>query len=150
MPISQVNIPNVKNARVELDLSGSANFTVVTAIQSQITEVNVSGGEFNTTDLAVLDGSVFSTTGDKQSFEVAVTAVFTDGETADLHPLLEDKHGQSNIGIRWAPKGHSNGNRRFVCVGTLFRVMPPNLARNGDVLYQFAIRGDVNGEDISA
>lgn len=150
MPISQTNIPSVKNAIVEVDLSGNGNFSVVTAIQGQITEVNVSGGDYNTTDLPVLDGTVFTTTGDKQANEVAVTAVFTDGETTDLHPLLEAKHGDSNIGIRWAPKGATVGNRRFKCVGSLFRVMPPSLARNGDVLYNFALRGDVVGEDIGA
>lgn len=148
MSISQVNIPSVKNAIVELDLSGNGTFVSPIAIQGQITEVNVSGGDYNTTDMAVLDGTVFSTTGDKQANEVAVTAVYTDGETTDLHPLLENKHGASNIGIRWAPKGSGTGNRQFKCVGVLFRVMPPNLARNGDVLYNFAIRGDVEGADI--
>lgn len=150
MAISQVNIPNVKNAIVELDLSGNGNFSVVTEIQGEITEVTVSGGDYTTTDLPVLDGTVFTSTGEKQTSEIAVTAVFTDGETADLHPLLEAKHGDSNIGIRWAPKGATTGNRRFKAVGSLFRLQPPNLARNGDILYSFGIRADWAGEDIPA
>ena len=58
-------------------------------------------------------------------------------------------HGNSAIGIRWAPAGAGSGKRRFKCVGSLFRVMPPALQRNGDILYTFAIRGDVEDETIS-
>lgn len=140
-PISQTNIPNVKNAHVDLDLSGDGNFTVSTALESQITEVTVSGGDFNTTDLAVLDGSVFTSTGDAQSFDVTVNAVYTDGETDDLWPLIWAARGDSGVGIRWKPKGATG--QSFTCIGTLYRVMPPALQRNGDVLYSFAIKGDV-------
>lgn len=58
-------------------------------------------------------------------------------------------HGDSAIGIRWAPAGAGTGKRRFKCIGSLFRVMPPALQRNGDILYTFAIRGDVEDETIS-
>jgi hypothetical protein len=145
-PIAQANIPSVKNAHVDIDLSGNGTFAVSTALESQITEVNVSGGDFNTTDLPVLDGTVFTSTGDKQAFEVTVTAVYTDGESPDdLHPLVWAKHGQSNIGLRWKPKGATS--RSFSLVGVLFRVMPPNLARNGDILYSFALRGDISAAE---
>lgn len=39
-PIAQANIPSVKNAHVDLDLSGNGTFAVSTALESQITEVN--------------------------------------------------------------------------------------------------------------
>lgn len=144
-PIAQANIPSVKNAHVDLDLSGNGTFTVTTALESQITEVNVGGGDFNTTDLPVLDGTVFSSTGDKQVFDITVNAVYTDGETDDLWPDLWAKHGQSNIGLRWKPKGSTS--RAFSLVGVLYRVMPPSLARNGDVLFSFAMKGDVTATE---
>lgn len=149
MPISQSNIPSVKNAIVELDLTGNGTFASAIAIQGQATQVSVSGGEYGTTSLAVLDGTVFTSTGEKDTYTIDVESVFTDGEASDLHPLLEAVHGDSNIGIRWAPAGSGSGKRRFKCVGSLFKLLPPSLNKNGDVLYSFGIRGDVNGEDIS-
>ena len=158
MTVVQADIPSIKNAKVELDLSGLGTFTAgnTLSIEGEITEVAVSGGDFTTSNLPVLNGTTFTSTGEKQPYEITVTAVYTEGHDAhtalsgkDLQEGLMAVHGDSAIGIRWAPAGAGTGKRRFKCVGSLFRVMPPALQRNGDILYTFAIRGDVEDETIS-
>ena len=155
MTVVQADIPSIKNAKVDLDLSGLAQqFQAgnTLSIEGEITEVAVSGGDFTTSNLPVLNGTVFTSTGEKQPFEVTVTAVYTqghDGHTAaggdDLQEAVMDAHGD-NVAIRWAPAGNGAGKRRFICTGVLFRAMPPALQRNGDILYTFAVRGDIEKE----
>ena len=158
MAVTQTHIPTISDAVVELDLSNLGTFTAQNTItvQGELTEVAVSGGDYTTSNLPVLNGKVFSSTGEKQPYEVTVTAVYTEGHSGhtaisgkDLQEALMEAHGDSSIGIRWAPAGAGTGKRRFKCVGSLFRVMPPALQRNGDILYTFAIRGDVEDETIS-
>ena len=158
MTVVQADIPSIKNAKVELDLSGLGTFTAgnTLSIEGEITEVAVSGGDFTTSNLPVLNGTTFTSTGEKQPYEVTVTAVYTEGHGShtaiagkDLQEALMAAHGDSAIGIRWAPAGADSGNRRFKLVGVLFRVMPPALQRNGDILYTFALRGDIDDETIS-
>ena len=158
MAVNQTHIPTITDAVVELDLSNLGTFTAQNTItvQGELTEVAVSGGDYTTSNLPVLNGKVFSSTGEKQPYEVTVTAVYTEGHgghTAisgkDLQEGLMAAHGDSSVGIRWAPAGDDSGKRRFKLIGVLFRVMPPALQRNGDILYTFALRGDIDDETIS-
>jgi hypothetical protein len=158
MAVTQTHIPTITDAVVELDLSNLGTFTAQNTItvQGELTEVAVSGGDYTTSNLPVLNGKVFSSTGEKQPYEVTVTAVYTEGHSGhtaisgkDLQEALMEAHGDSSIGIRWAPAGDDPGKRRFKLVGVLFRVMPPALQRNGDILYTFALRGDIEDETIS-
>lgn len=158
MAVTQTHIPTISDAVVELDLSNLGTFTAQNTItvQGELTEVAVSGGDYTTSNLPVLNGKVFSSTGEKQPYEVTVTAVYTEGHSGhtaisgkDLQEALMEAHGDSSIGIRWAPAGDDPGKRRFKLVGVLFRVMPPALQRNGDILYTFALRGDIEDETIA-
>ena len=158
MAVTQTHIPTISDAVVELDLSNLGTFTAQNTItvQGELTEVAVSGGDYTTSNLPVLNGKVFSSTGEKQPYEVTVTAVYTEGHSGhtaisgkDLQEALMEAHGDSSIGIRWAPAGDDPGKRRFKLVGVLFRVMPPALQRNGDILYTFALRGDIQDETIA-
>ena len=158
MAVTQSHIPTISDAVVELDLSNLGTFTAqnTITIQGEITEVAVSGGDYTTSNLPVLNGNVFTSTGEKQPYEVTVTAVYTEGHSGhtaiagkDLQEALMAAHADSAIGIRWAPAGADAGNRRFKLVGVLFRVMPPALQRNGDILYTFALRGDIDDETIA-
>ena len=69
--------------RQELDLSNLGTFTAqnTITIQGEITEVAVSGGDYTTSNLPVLNGNVFTSTGEKQPYEVTVTAVYTEGHS---------------------------------------------------------------------
>lgn len=143
MALNIANIPSVSDAIVEMDVT-TLNWATPREVQGEIVSVNVSGGEVGTRDLSVLDGTVFTKGGKTASHDVVVQAVFTDGETSDLHPVLEGKKGNT-VGIRWEPKG-TGGTRRFATLGTLYRIDPPSLSGEGDVLYTYGIRGQVAGE----
>lgn len=142
-----VNIPSVSDAVVELDLSTAVDFASPREVQGEMISVNVSGGEVATRDLSVLNGDVYTKAGKTASHDISCVGVFTDGETADLHPLLEAKKGKT-VGLRWQPKG-VGGTRRYVCKGTLYKIDPPGLSGEGEVTYGWGIRGDAYGEAAS-
>ena len=70
MTVVQADIPSIKDAKVELDLSGLGTFTAgnTLSIEGEITEVAVSGGDFTTSNLPVLNGTTFTSTGEKQPY----------------------------------------------------------------------------------
>jgi len=148
MSISQNNVPSIVDAVVEIDLVSNA-FSSPIVLQGQITSVQVNGGEHKTNDLSALDGDTFTQLGGRNPHDAVITAIYTDGETSDLHPRLEAAQGQT-VWMRYAPKGASIGNRRFTGSGRLYRVDLPSLNDNGSVLYSVGIRGRWAGEDIPA
>ena len=60
MAVTQSHIPTISDAVVELDLSNLGTFTAqnTITIQSEISEVAVSGGDYTTSNLPVLNGTV--------------------------------------------------------------------------------------------
>lgn len=138
-----VNIPSVADAEVEVDLSASVNWASPREIQGELISVNVSGGEVATRDLSALNGDVYTKGGKTAAHDVTLEGIFTDGEVADLHPLLEAKKGET-IGLRWTPKG-TGGTRRFTIAGTLYKIDPPSLSGDGDVTYGWGVRGQISG-----
>lgn len=148
MAISQANVPSITDAVVEIDLA-SAAFAASVALQGQVTSVQVGGGEHKTSDLSAIDGSTFTQLGGRNPHDLIITAIFTDGETSDVHPLLEAALGNT-CWVRYAPKGATTGNRRFTGSGRLYRVDLPSLQENGSILYTVGVRGQWAGEDIPA
>ena len=62
MAVTQSHIPTINDAVVELALSNLGTFTAqnTITIQGELTEVAVSGGDYTTSNLPVLNGA-FST-----------------------------------------------------------------------------------------
>lgn len=58
-------------------------------------------------------------------------------------------HGDSAIGIRWAPASAGTGKRRFKCIGSSSSASCRPPCNGDDILYTFAIRGNVEDETIS-
>lgn len=146
MTLNATNIPSAKQAKVEVDFTDNT-FAAATVLEDQITSVAPSGGETKTTDFAAINGDNYTQAGGDNPNDVVVSSIFTDGESNDLHPQLEAAKG-GLVHLRWAPKGATTGNRRFVVSGILYRVDYPSLQESGAVLYAFAVRGNVYGEDI--
>ena len=149
MTLTTTNIPSVKDAVVEIDLQATPDYGTMTEIQAETISVNVSGGEVATRDLSPISGDVYSKSGKTASHDIQIQAIFTDGETSDLHPLLEAKKGL-DVGLSYSPKGGAAGTRQFRTIGTLYRIDPPSLSGDGDVLYNYGIRGQLIGSDVSA
>lgn len=147
MALTTTNIPNVSDAVVEIDLQATPDYGTMTEIQAETISVNVSGGEVATRDLSAISGDVYSKAGKTASHDIQIQAIFTDGETSDLHPLLEAKKG-GDVGISWSPAGGGTGKRQFRTIGALYRIDPPSLSGDGDVLYNYGIRGAVVGSDV--
>lgn len=149
MTLQTTNIPSVKDAVIEIDTTAAPDFSGdEVAIEDAAISVNVSGGEVATRDLSPINGDVHSKSGKTASFDIQVQMIFTDGETTDLWPVIFARKGL-DFGIRWSPKGGSTGDSMFTSVGTLYRVDPPSLSGDGDVLYQFAVRGDITHAQVT-
>ena len=60
MAVTQTHIPTISDAVVDLDLSNLGTFTAqnTITIQGELTEVAVSGGDYTTSNLHVLNGTV--------------------------------------------------------------------------------------------
>lgn len=150
MAISQANTMSSKDAVVHLDVTNS-DFSTAVAICSEVTQVEVSGGEYETATKARLCGlAPFTYGGNLQPFDVVVTAFFTDGETTDLHETLEGAKGDT-VYLRWSPAGGATGDRRFTGSGILYRVDLPSLdAESADpIAYTFAVLGSFAGETVA-
>jgi hypothetical protein len=150
MAITQTNTMSSKDAAVQIDFASSA-FAAAVDICSEVTQVEVDGGEYETSTINRLCGlAPFTYVGNLQPFDVVVTALFTDGETTDLHETLNTNKGEI-VWLRWSPKGGSSGNRRFTGSGVLYRVdLPPLDASSSDpITYQFAVLGSFAGENVA-
>ena len=114
MAISQTNIP--KATQVTITVDG-------TAFQDQTTAINPSGGEYAVNSFSSLSGDTFTQTGDKAPRNFEFTSIYTDGETSDLWPVLDGKHGDDVV-IVYKPKGASSGST-FTLTGLLYRLDIP-------------------------
>lgn len=151
MAISQANTMSSKDAAVQIDVTNS-DFSTVVDICSEVTTVEVSGGEYETSTVNRLCGlSPFTYVGNLQPHDVVVTAFFTDGETTDLHETLTTAKGDT-VYLRWSPKGGSAGQRRFTGSGVLYRVDLPGLDASSSepITYTFGVLGSFAGETIGA
>lgn len=150
MAIAQANTMSSKDAVVHIDTTNS-DFSTAVAVCSEVTQVEVSGGEYETATKARLCGlPPFTYAGNLQPHDVVVTAFFTDGETTDLHETLEAAKGDT-VYLRWSPAGGATGDRRFTGSGLLYRVDLPSLdAESADpITYGFAVLGTFVGETVS-
>jgi len=139
MAVNQSHIPTISDAVVELDLSNLGTFTAqnTITIQGEITEVAVSGGDYTTSNLPVLNGTVFTSTGEKQPYEVTVTAVYTEGHGS--HTAIAGKDLQEGpqrpgcVGMalqqRRCPLKHRVLDRPRAAGRRLARQQPPQVHR---------------------
>ena len=109
MSISQTNIP--KATQVTITVDG-------TAFQDQTTAINPSGGEYGVNSSSMLNGDTFTQTGEKSPRVFEFVSTYTDGETSDLWPVLNGKHGD-DVTIVYKPKGAGSGTTFTLTGGTL-------------------------------
>jgi hypothetical protein len=133
MSISQTNIP--KATQVTITVDG-------TAFQDQTTAINPSGGEYSVNSASMLNGDTFTQTGEKSPRVFEFVSTYTDGETTDLWPVLEGKHGD-DVAIVYKPKGASSGTT-FTLTGLLYRVDIPGVSADANSMsYTWAVSGNV-------
>ena len=133
MAISQTNIP--KATQVTITVDG-------TAFQDQTTAIDPSGGEYAVNSFSSLSGDTFTQTGDKAPRNFEFTSIYTDGETSDLWPVLDGKHGDDVV-IVYKPKGASSGST-FTLTGLLYRLDIPGVTSDANSMsYTWAVSGSV-------
>ena len=133
MTITQTNIP--KATQVTITVDG-------TAFQAETTAINPSGGEYSVTSFSALTGDTFTQTGEKAPRVFEFVSIYTDGETADLWPVLNGKHGDDVV-IVYKPKGASSGTT-FTLTGLLYRVDIPGVSADANSMsYTWAVSGNV-------
>lgn len=133
MTIHQANIP--KATQVTITIDG-------TSFQDQTTAINPSGGEYGVNSLSVLNGDVFTQTGDKAPRVFDFVSVYTDGETSDLWPVLNGKHG-GDVTIIYKPKGASSGST-FTLTGLLYKLAIPGVSADANSMsYEWGVSGNV-------
>ncbi len=133
MSISQTNIP--KATQVTITVDG-------TAFQDQTTAINPSGGEFGVNTLTAINGDTFTQTGDKSARSFEFTSIYTDGETSDLWPTLNAKHGD-DVTVVYKPKGAGSGTT-FTLTGLLYRLDIPAVSSDANSMsYTWAVSGNV-------
>lgn len=133
MSISQTNIP--KATQVTITVDG-------TAFQDQTTAINPSGGEFGVNTLTAINGDTFTQTGDKSARSFEFTSIYTDGESNDLWPVLDGKHGDDVV-IVYKPKGAGSGTT-FTLTGLLYRLDIPAVSSDANSMsYTWAVSGNV-------
>lgn len=133
MSISQTNIP--KATQVTITVDG-------TAFQDQTTAINPSGGEYSVNSSSMLNGDTFTQTGEKSPRVFEFVSTYTDGETTDLWPVLEGKHGD-DVTIVYKPKGAGSGTT-FTLTGLLYRVDIPGVSADANSMsYTWAVSGNV-------
>jgi len=133
MAISQTNIPTAVQVTVTID---------GTAFQDQTTAINPSGGEYSVNSFSVLTGATFTQTGEKSPRVFEFVSVYTDGETSDLWPVLNGKHGD-NVTIVYKPKGAGSGTT-FTLTGLLYKLDIPSVSADANSMsYGWAVSGNV-------
>lgn len=133
MSINQTNIPTAVQVTITID---------GTAFQDQTTAINPSGGEYGVNSFSALNGDTFTQTGEKAPRVFEFTSIYTDGETSDLWPVLDSKHGD-NVTIVYKPKGASSGTT-FTLTGLLYRVDIPGVSADANSMsYTWAVSGNV-------
>jgi len=133
MSISQNNIPTAVQVTITVD---------GTAFQDQTTAINPSGGEFAVNSFSSINGDTFTQTGEKAPRNFEFVSIYTDGETSDLWPVLEGKHGD-NVTIVYKPKGASSGTT-FTLTGLLYRLDIPGVSADANSMsYTWAVSGNV-------
>lgn len=133
MSINQTNIP--KATQVTITVDG-------TAFQDQTTAINPSGGEYSVNSSSMLNGDTFTQTGEKSPRVFEFVSTYTDGETTDLWPVLEGKHGD-DVTIVYKPKGAGSGTT-FTLTGLLYRVDIPGVSADANSMsYTWAVSGNV-------
>ena len=133
MSISQTNIP--KATQVTITVDG-------TAFQDQTTAINPSGGEYSVNSSSMLNGDTFTQTGEKSPRVFEFVSTYTDGETSDLWPVLNGKHGD-DVTIVYKPKGAGSGTT-FTLTGLLYRLDIPGVSADANSMsYTWAVSGNV-------
>ena len=133
MSISQTNIP--KATQVTITVDG-------TAFQDQTTAINPSGGEYGVNSSSMLNGDTFTQTGEKSPRVFEFVSTYTDGETSDLWPVLNGKHGD-DVTIVYKPKGVGSGTT-FTLTGLLYRLDIPGVSADANSMsYTWAVSGNV-------
>ena len=133
MSISQTNIP--KATLVTITVDG-------TAFQDQTTAINPSGGEYGVNSSSMLNGDTFTQTGEKSPRVFEFVSTYTDGETSDLWPVLNGKHGD-DVTIVYKPKGAGSGTT-FTLTGLLYRLDIPGVSADANSMsYTWAVSGNV-------
>ena len=133
MSISQTNIP--KATQVTITVDG-------TAFQDQTTAINPSGGEYGVNSSSMLHGDTFTQTGEKSPRVFEFVSTYTDGETSDLWPVLNGKHGD-DVTIVYKPKGAGSGTT-FTLTGLLYRLDIPGVSADANSMsYTWAVSGNV-------
>lgn len=133
MTISQSNIPTAVQVTITVD---------GTAFQDQTTAINPSGGEFAVNSFSAINGDTFTQTGEKAPRNFEFVTIYTDGETNDLWPVLNGKHG-NNVTVIYKPKGASSGTT-FTLGGLLYRLDIPGVSSDANSMsYTWAVSGNV-------
>ena len=133
MSINQTNIP--KATQVTITVDG-------TAFQDQTTAINPSGGEYGVNSSSMLNGDTFTQTGEKSPRVFEFVSTYTDGETSDLWPVLNGKHGD-DVTIVYKPKGAGSGTT-FTLTGLLYRLDIPGVSADANSMsYTWAVSGNV-------
>ena len=133
MSILQTNIP--KATQVTITVDG-------TAFQDQTTAINPSGGEYGVNSSSMLNGDTFTQTGEKSPRVFEFVSTYTDGETSDLWPVLNGKHGD-DVTIVYKPKGAGSGTT-FTLTGLLYRLDIPGVSADANSMsYTWAVSGNV-------
>ena len=133
MSINQTNIPTAVQVTVTID---------GTAFQDQTTAINPSGGEYGVNSSSMLNGDTFTQTGEKSPRVFEFVSTYTDGETSDLWPVLNGKHGD-DVTIVYKPKGAGSGTT-FTLTGLLYRLDIPGVSADANSMsYTWAVSGNV-------
>lgn len=139
--ITADNLYTITDVVVEIDISGDGDFVVSRTIQCESTEVAVGGGGTQITESSVLCGDTFALLGANNNVVVTTTALYTDGQTADLHEDIQAIAPLQNAAIRWSKTG-TNPDHLHTVTGALQALMPPALPSSGDVIFIFVITGE--------
>lgn len=145
--ITPENLYTITDVVLEIDFSGDGDFVVSTAIECESTEVGIGGGGTQLTELSVLCGDTFALLGANNNVVVTVTALYTDGQTNDLHEDLQAVAPLQNTAVRWSKSGTA-GEHRHIVIGALQALNPPALPSSGGVVFEFVITGEYTTETI--
>lgn len=113
-----------KDCLVEVDLLGNATWA---DIDSWATEVSISGEDINTTETYPFEGTAIVFAGTKNSVEVQVTIVYTEGSDDPFYQIRTrfEAADAPDFDVRFAPAGSITGGRRFTTSGGKLVACPP-------------------------
>lgn len=142
------NIPDPIECDIEVDFSGDHDFATSTSLKSGeddcvVITYSFTGGAYGEINFGLLNRRTLTKAGEQAPWQLRIDLVFTEGETADAHPLFDAAHG-SDIAIRVRPKGAGTGNHEDTIIGPLREVGRPTPDPQGGVYTYYVL---VSGEN---